>query len=89
MKEYQKLHLSGNPYSFHTLSLKNFVNPSTDVSSIIAPITTFKNHTSLTFHFYFSGFTYRSFSANLFTTSSTTLSYSFFFSVPTITLLII
>ena len=35
------------------------------------PITTHKNPTSFIFHFYFSGFMYRSFSANLFTTSST------------------
>ena len=48
-------------------------------------ITTFKNPTSLTFHLYFSGFTYKSFSTNLFTISSTSL-YSSFSSVPTIML---
>ena len=49
-------------------------------------ITTLKNTISYTFHLYFSGFTYKSFSTNLFTTFSTILSCSFFFSVSIITL---
>ena len=49
-----------------------------------SPITTFKNLTFLTFHLYFSSVIYKSFSANIFTTFFTTLSY-IFSSVPTIT----
>ena len=49
-------------------------------------ITTSKNLTSLTFYLYFSGFTYKLFSANLFTTFSTNSSYHFSPSIPIITL---
>ena len=51
-----------------------------------SPITTLKNPTSFTFHLYFSGFTYRLFSANLLTTSFTNSSCSSSPSVPIITL---
>ena len=50
------------------------------------PITTLKNLTSLTFYLHFSGLMYRSFSASLFTTSSTTSLCFFSSSVPTIML---
>ena len=51
-------------------------------------ITIPKNPTFLTFHLYFSGFTYtyKLFSTKFFTTSSTTLSCSSFFFISTITL---
>ena len=52
------------------------------------PITTLKNPTFFIFHLHFSGFTYRSFSANLFTTSSTISSYLSYVSVSIIILLI-
>ena len=48
-------------------------------------ITTSRNPTSFTFHLYFSGFTYRLFSANLLTTSSISSSCSSSLSVPIIT----
>ena len=51
------------------------------------PITTPKNSTFLIFHLYFSGFTYRSFYASLFITSSTISSCSSSSSIPTIILL--
>ena len=51
-----------------------------------SPITTPKNPTSLIFHLYFSSLIYKSFSANLFTTSSTTLSCFSSFSIFTILL---
>ena len=44
------------------------------ISTPFGLITTPRNSTSLTFHLYFSGFTNRSFSSNLFSTSSTNLS---------------
>ena len=51
------------------------------------PITTAKNPTSLTFYLHFSGFIYKSFSANLLTIFPTILSYLSSSSIPTITLL--
>ena len=39
-----------------------------------SPIITFRNSTSLTFHLHFFGFTYKTFSTNLFTTFSTSFS---------------
>ena len=60
----------------------------TSFSSILifsSPITTPKNLTSLAFYLHFSGFTYKLFSANLFTTSSTISLCPSFSPVPTMT----
>ena len=75
------------------MSLTSFKVSYSNMSFIFSPsilifsslIITPKNPTSLTFYLHFSSFTYKSFSANLFTTSSTTSLYPFSSSVPTIT----
>ena len=59
------------------LEVSQFNTSFTFTSSILiffSSITASKNSTFLIFYLHFSGFTYRSFSASLFTTSSTTLS---------------
>jgi len=74
--------------SFIPFRVSQSTTPFTFSSSIFIPfssITTPRKPISLTFHLYFSGFTYKLFSANLFTTSFTISSYSFFLSVSTMT----
>ena len=51
-----------------------------------SPITTSRNSTFLAFYLHFPSFIFKLFSGNLFTTSSTTSSYSSSFSIPTIIL---